>query len=67
MSVPGHCLSFYFTIMHYTEHVVHMQKHFLNNNILIQDAIRKHQKEAILPKLKSLYHKTSGINPENKC
>ena len=33
----------------------------------IPDAIRKHQKEATLPKFKGLYHKTSGINPENKC
>ena len=34
---------------------------------LLPDAVRKHQKEATLLKLKSLYHKTSGINPENKC
>ena len=34
---------------------------------LISDAVRKHQKEATLPKLKSLYHKTNGIILENKC
>ena len=34
---------------------------------LIPDALKQHQTEATLPKLRSLYHKTSGINPENKC
>ena len=43
-----------------------MQKHFLNNHTLIPDAVRKHQKEVTLPKLKRLYHKTGGINPEKK-
>ena len=27
---------------------------------LTPDAVRKHQKEATLPKIKSLYHKTRG-------
>ena len=31
------------------------------------DAVRKQLKEATLPKIKSLYHKTSAKNPENKC
>ena len=47
-------------IMHYTEYVVNMQK------ALFPDTARKHQKEATLPKLKSLYHKTTGINPETR-
>ena len=47
--------------MQHTEYVVNMQKYFLN----IPDAVRKHKK-ATLPKLKNLYHKTSGINPKNK-
>ena len=51
--------------MHYTDYVVNMQKTFLKQRYtLILDAIRKHQKEVTLPKLKSLYHKTSGIYPE---
>ena len=51
--------------MHYTEYVVNMQKTLpKQSHTLIPDAVRKHQKEATLPKLKSLYHKTSGINPE---
>ena len=33
---------------------------------LIPDAVKKHQKEVTLPKIKSPYHKTSAINPENK-
>ena len=54
--------------MHYTQYVVDMQKALpQQRHTLIPDAVRKHQKEATLPKLKSLYHKTSGINPENKC
>ena len=54
--------------MHYAEYVVNMQKTLPKQpHMLIPDAVRKHQKEATLPKLKSLYHKTSGINPENKC
>ena len=54
--------------MHYTEYVVNMQKTLPKQpHTLIPDAVRKHQKETTLPKLKSLYHKTSGINPENKC
>ena len=54
--------------MHYTEYVVNMQKTLPKQpHTLIQYAVRKHQKGATLPKLKSLYHKTSGINPENKC
>ena len=54
--------------MHYTEYVVNMQKALLKQpHTLIPDAVRKHQKAATLPKLKSLYHKTNTINPENKC
>ena len=53
--------------MHYTEYVVNMQKALLEqSHTLILDAVRKHQKDATLPKIKSLY-KTSAINPENKC
>ena len=50
-------------------YVVNMQKtlHKQRYTPIILDAIRKHQKEATLPKFKSLYHKTSGIYPENKC
>ena len=54
--------------MHYTEYAVNIQKalpkqpHTLKN---IPDAVRKHQKEVTLPNIKSLYHKTSAINPEN--
>ena len=54
--------------MHYAEYVVNMQKTLPKQpHTLIPDAVRKNQKEATLPKLKSLYHKTSGINPENNC
>ena len=54
--------------MHYTEYVLNMQEPPPKQpHTLIPDAVRKHQKETTLPKLKSLYHKTSGINPENKC
>ena len=54
--------------MHYTEYVVNMQKTLPKQpHTHIPDAVRKHQKEATLPKLKSLIHKISGINPENKC
>ena len=50
------------------EYVVNMQKSLSKQpHTLVPDAVRKHKKEATLPKLKSLYHKTSGINPENKC
>ena len=31
---------------------------------LIPDAVSKHQKELTLPKLKRLYHQTSGMQPE---
>ena len=49
-------------IMHYTESVVNMQKPIPKQpHTLILDAVIKHQKEETLPKLKSLYHKTSGI------
>ena len=54
--------------MHYTEYVVNMQKALPKQpHTLIPNTVRKHQKEATLPKIKSLYHKTSGINPENEC
>ena len=54
--------------MHYTEYVVNIQKALPKQpHTLIPDAVRKHQKEVTLPKIKSLYHKTSAINPENKC
>ena len=54
--------------MHYTEYVVNMQMALPKQpHILIPDAVRKHQIDATLPKLKSLYHRTGGINPENKC
>ena len=53
--------------MNYTEYAVNMQKYFLNDNTFNSDAVREHQKEATLPQLKSLYHKMSGINLENKC
>ena len=54
--------------MHYTEYVVNMQRKLSKQpHTLILAAVRKHQKEGTLPKLKNLYHKTSGINPENKC
>ena len=49
------------------EYVVNMQKALPKQpHTLILDAVRKHQKEATLPSVKSLYHKTSGINPGNK-
>ena len=48
--------------MHYTEYVVNMQKELPKQpHPLIPDAVRKHQKEATLRKIKSLYHKTSAI------
>ena len=54
--------------MHYSEYVVNMQKALPKQpHTLILNAFRKHQKEATVPKLQSLYHKTSAINPENKC
>ena len=54
--------------MHYTQYVVNMQKALPKQlHTFIPDAARKHQKEATLPRLKSLYHKKSSINPENKC
>ena len=54
--------------MYYTEYVVNMQKALpKQQHTLTPDAVRKHKKEATLPKVKSLYHKTSAINPENKC
>ena len=54
--------------MYYTVYVVNMQKALPKQPpALIPDVVRKHQKEATLPKIKSLYHKTSAINPENKC
>ena len=54
--------------MHYIEYVVNLQKALPKQlHILIPDAVRKHQKEITLLKIKSLYHKTSAINPENKC
>ena len=53
--------------MHYTECVVKIQKALPKQpHTLILDAVRKHQKEVTLPKLKCLYHKISAINPENK-
>ena len=56
------------TIMHYTAYVVSIQKALPKQpHTHIPDAVRKHQKEATLPKLKSLYHKTSGINPEKSA
>ena len=54
--------------MHNTEYVVNMQKALPKQPYtFIQDAVSKHQKEATRPKIKSQYHKTSGIHPENKC
>ena len=51
--------------MHYTECVVNMQKALPKQpHTHIPDAIRKHQKEVTLPKIKSLRHKKSAINPE---
>ena len=53
--------------MHYTEYVVNMQKALPKiPRPLIPDAVRNHQHEATLPKLKRLliYHKTSAINQE---
>ena len=51
--------------MHYTECVVNMQKALPRQpHTHIPDAVRKHQKEVTLPKIKSLYHKKSAINPE---
>ena len=45
-----------------------MQKaHPKQQHTLTPDAVRKHKKEATLPKVKSLYYETSAINPENKC
>ena len=55
--------------MHYTEYVVtcNMQNALPKQpHTLIPDAVRNHQKEVALPKIKSLYQK-SAINPENKC
>ena len=54
--------------MHYTQYIVNMQKALPKQpHTLIPDAVRKHQKEATLPKLKSVYDETSGINPENNA
>ena len=54
--------------MHYTEYFVNMQKAPpKQTHTIIPDAVRKHQKETTLSKIKSLYHKISAINPENKC
>ena len=54
--------------MHYTAYAVYVQKPLPKQpHTLTPDAVRKHQKEATLPKLKSLYRKPSGINPDNKC
>ena len=54
--------------MHYIEYVVNMQKALPKQpQTLIPDAVKKHQIEATLPKIKSLYHKTRAINPKNKC
>ena len=53
--------------MHYTQYAANMRKALPKQpNTIIPDAVRKHQKESTLPKLKSLYHKISGIHPENK-
>ena len=53
--------------MYYTEYVVNIQKALSKQpHTLTPDAVRKHRKQAALPKIKSLYHKTSAINPENK-
>ena len=49
--------------MHYIEYVVNMQKALPKQ----PHTLRKHQKEATLPKVKSLYHKTGAINQESKC
>ena len=66
--------------MHYMEYVVNMQKTLPKQpHTLVPDAVRKHNKKkkkkkekkkkknATIPKLKSLYHKTSGINPEKSA
>ena len=56
--------------MHYTEYVVNMQKALPKKpHTLILDAVRKTQKVATLPKIKSphIYHKTSAINPEKSA
>ena len=45
-------------MMHYTEYVVNMQNSLPEQpHTLIPDAVRRHKKEATLPKPKSLYHK----------
>ena len=54
--------------MHYTEYVVNMQKAFPKQpHTLIPMQLESTKKEETLPKIKSLYHKTSTINQENKC
>ena len=51
--------------MHYTECVANMQKALPKQpHTHIPDAVRKHEKEVTLPKIKSLYHKKSAINQE---
>ena len=42
------------------------KRHFLTTTHPCPDAVRKHKKDATLPKIISLYHKTIAINPENK-
>ena len=54
--------------MHYTEYVVNIQKALPKQpHTLIPMQLESTNKEATLPKVKSLYHKTRAINPENKC
>ena len=53
--------------MQYTECVVNMQNAIPKQpHTLNPDAVGKHRKAVTLPKIKSLYHKTSNIKPENK-
>ena len=57
----------YTYIIQSNKYVVNIQKALpKQSHIHTPDAVRKHRIEATLSKIKSLYHKTSAINPENK-
>ena len=66
---PQHNQPTILTIMHYTEYNVNMQKHFLNNHTPLSQMQLESTKKRwhYLNSKACIYHKTSGINPENKC
>ena len=54
-------------IIQSNKYVVNIQKALpKQSHTNTPDAVRKHRTEATQPKIKSLNHKTSAINPENK-